>query len=467
MHPLFATDDLSAIPVTLLRPADRAAWADANGALGAAANRLEFKAQAGRVLPLTDATGALVHVLLGLGEHGDAMTVGALARALPEGVFRIADLPEGLDPTLAATAFLMGGYVFGRYKRKPTEIRARLVPPPGADIAAATRTAEAVALVRDLVNTPAQDMGPVALEAAARAVADAHGATVESVVGEDLLTQGYPAIHAVGRAAAEAPRHVRLTWTGPDASTASPLVALVGKGVCFDSGGLDIKPAAGMRHMKKDMGGAAHALALAQLVMRHRLPVRLSVDLAMVENAIGAGAFRPGDILSSRAGTTIEIDNTDAEGRLILADALARACEDKPALLIDFATLTGAARIALGGDLPPFFTDDDALAAEIETSARRTLDPCWRLPLWQGYEAELDSPVADICNTGKSGLAGAVIAALFLKRFVSAPSWVHLDVFAWNASDRPGRPAGGEAMTLRLFEDLLFRRYGPSRASGA
>jgi leucyl aminopeptidase len=299
-------------------------------------------------------------------------------------------------------------------------------------------------------------MGPEALEAAARAVADAQGADFHAIVGDDLLAQDYPLIHAVGRAAAEAPRLLHLTWGDPGA----PRVALVGKGVTFDTGGLDIKPAAGMRMMKKDMGGAAHALALAQIIMDAKLPVKLDVFLAVVENSIAGNAFRPGDVIKSRKGPTVEIDNTDAEGRLILADALARACEDQPVLLLDFATLTGAARTALGPDLPPFYTGDEALAAELAQAALDTSDPIWRMPLWDAYEAEMDSPIADMKNTGDGAFAGSIYGALFLRRFVSVSTWAHFDIFAWAPKEKPARPSGGEAQALRACWAVLKARFG-------
>ena len=299
-------------------------------------------------------------------------------------------------------------------------------------------------------------MGPEALQAAAQAVADAHGARLDAIVGEALLEQNYPLIHAVGRAAAEAPRLLHISWGDP----AAPRLALVGKGVTFDTGGLDIKPAAGMRLMKKDMGGAAHALALAQIIMDAQLPLKLDVFLAVTENAIAGNAFRPGDVIRSRKGLTVEIDNTDAEGRLILIDALTRACEDNPALLIDFATLTGAARTALGPDLPPFFTGDEKLAAELTHAAHDTHDPIWRMPLWDAYESDMDSAIADLKNTGDGAFAGAIFGALFLRRFVSVPSWAHFDVFAWAPKEKPARPSGGEAQALRAVWAVLKNRFG-------
>ncbi len=320
----------------------------------------------------------------------------------------------------------------------------------------AARVIEASCLVRDLVNTPANDMGPDALHASAERVAAEASAEFRAIVGDDLLAQNFPLIHAVGRAASQAPRLLHLSWG--DAS--NPRVALVGKGVTFDSGGLDIKSAAGMRIMKKDMGGAAHALALAQLVMAAKLKVRLDLFLPVVENAIAGNAFRPGDVLASRKGLSVEIDNTDAEGRLVLADALTRACEDKPQLLIDFATLTGAARTALGPDLPPFYANDETLAKDLTAAATEAADPVWRMPLWDAYDSDIDSPIADLKNAGDGAFAGSIYAALFLRRFVTGPAWAHFDVFAWAPREKPSRPQGGEAQALRACWGMLKRRFG-------
>jgi leucyl aminopeptidase len=329
------------------------------------------------------------------------------------------------------------------------------VLPEGADRAEAERIVRAAWLARDLVNTPTSDMGPEALHAAAENVAREYEATFKAVVGDDLLKQNYPLIHAVGRAALQAPRLLHLSWGNADA----PRVTLVGKGVCFDTGGLDIKPSAGMRLMKKDMGGAAHALALGQIVMNAKLPVKLDVFLPVVENAISGDAFRPGDIIKSRQGLTVEIDNTDAEGRLILADALTRACEDKPALLLDFATLTGAARTALGPDIPPFYANDEALASDLANASTETSDPIWRMPLWDAYETEMDSPIADLKNTGDGAFAGSIYAALFLRRFVDAPAWAHFDIFAWAPKEKPARPQGGDAQALRATWAVIKQRF--------
>ena len=378
-----------------------------------------------------------------------------LGEALPEGRYRLAD---GGDLGPAALGWLLAQHRYERYKSNPdprTE-RVLLTPDPAA-IERTVRLAEATALVRDLVDTPAADLGPAELEDAARALAKRHGAHVSVTLG-DALEQGYPMIAAVGRGAerARAPRLVELNW-GRDEH---PRVAIVGKGVCFDSGGLDIKPASGMRLMKKDMGGAAHALALAALVMAERLPVRLHLLIPAVENSVSATAFRPGDVLASRHGLTVEIDNTDAEGRLVLGDALARAAEDQPELILDFATLTGAARVALGPDLPATFVNDEALAASLLDAAHSVHDPIWRMPLWDGYDEMLKSDLADLTNSADSPFAGSITAALFLRRFVpDGTPWVHFDTFAWRPAPRPGRPKGGDAIGLRAAFALLLARF--------
>ena len=318
------------------------------------------------------------------------------------------------------------------------------------------RIAEAVSLARDMVNTPANDMGPEAIEKSARAVAARFKAKVKVITGPQLLKRNFPMIHAVGRAASEAPRLIDFTWGAKGA----PKVTLVGKGVAFDTGGLDIKPSSGMLLMKKDMGGAANVLALAMLIMGEKLGVRLRVLIPAVENSISASAFRPGDILASRKGLTVEIGNTDAEGRLILADALALADEESPDLLIDMATLTGAARVALGPDLPPFYTDDGAFAAELAEASEHVADPLWRMPLWKPYERKLNSKIADTNNVTTDGFAGSVTAALFLKKFVGkAKTWAHFDIFAWNPADKPQAPAGGEAQAIRAIFHVLKQRF--------
>jgi len=378
-----------------------------------------------------------------------------LAEVLPEGHYR---LSEG-SPGAAALGWMAAQYRFGRYRKEDNPVGARiLLTKDVARIDAMVHLAQAVALVRDLVNTPAADMGPPQLENAASEVAERFGAAFTVTKGDEL-EQGYPMIHAVGKAADKsfAPRLIELHWGDPK----NPRIAIVGKGICFDSGGLDIKPASAMAWMKKDMGGAAHALALAQLVMGARLPVRLHLLIPAAENAVGGNAFRPGDILKSRKGISVEIGNTDAEGRLVLGDALTRAGEDKPELIIDYATLTGAARVAVGPDLPALFTNDDDLAAAVSAAGAKVDDPSWRLPLWDGYADMLKSDVADINNAGEGGFAGAITAALFLRRFVpDDTSWLHLDTFAWRPSVRPGRPKGGEALGLRAIFRVLQQRYG-------
>jgi len=451
----FLDKDASAVPIHALRSSEWRTWIERHSdTLQRMAAAHDFQAQNGRILLVPATDGAIERVLFGVGDKANAMAIGALAQHLPGGDYRIVFAPREFTPTNIAIAWGLGAYAFDRYKprKRPAP---RLAPPEGADMAEAGRIISASWLARDLVNTPTNDMGPEALHAAAERVAKACGAEFEAIVGDDLLKQNYPLIHAVGRAAKEAPRLVHLTWGNADA----PRLAIVGKGVCFDTGGLDVKPSAGMRLMKKDMGGAAHALALAQIVMEAKLNVRLDLYLPIVENAISGDAFRPGDIIPSRKGLTVEIDNTDAEGRLILADALTRACEDNPALLLDYATLTGAARTALGPDIPPFYANEEALAAEFDQASKETSDPIWRMPLWDAYEAEMDSPIADMKNTGDGAMAGSIYAALFLRRFVSAPAWAHFDIFAWAPKEKPSRPAGGEAQALRASWGVIKGRF--------
>ncbi|HET6943594.1 MAG TPA: leucyl aminopeptidase family protein, partial [Sphingomicrobium sp.] len=382
-----------------------------------------------------------------------------LAESLPEGTYRLA---EG-EPGQAALGWLLAQHRFDTYRTKKDEPERGprvLVTGEPARTDATIRLAEAVTLVRDLVNTPAGDLGPAELERAARALADRFGAEVRVTSGDELAT-GYPLIAAVGAAATRerAPRLVELEWGDPN----HPRIAVIGKGVCFDSGGLDLKPASGMRLMKKDMGGAAHALALAGLIAGERLPIRLHLLIPAVENAVAGNALRPGDIVKSRLGLQVEIDNTDAEGRLILADALARAAENEPELIIDFATLTGAARIALGPDLPALFSSDDALAEDILSAGRAIDDPSWRMPLWDPYEDMLKSDVADLANASSTPMAGAVTAAMFLKRFVPKDvPWAHFDTYAWRDKGKPGRPKGGEALGLRAVFTAVSARYGRS-----
>ena len=376
------------------------------------------------------------------------------AEALPEGRYRL----DGVAPGAAGLGWLLGQYAFERYKAPKTPKGARiLLTSEPARIDETVLLAEATALVRDLVNTPAGDLGPAELEAVAGKLVAEHGGSL-TVTGGRALEEGYPMIAAVGRAAMaeRAPRLIEVEWGNP----AHPRVALVGKGVCFDSGGLDIKPSAGMRLMKKDMGGAAHVLALARIVMKSRLPVRLHVLVPAVENAVSGASFRPGDILKSRKGLTVEVGNTDAEGRLVLGDALAKAVESTPELILDFATLTGAARVALGPDLPALFANDDLLADSLLAAGRELSDPLWQMPLWDGYDEMLSSDIADLGNVSDAPMAGAVTAALFLRRFVPAGTpWAHLDTFAWRSSAKPGRAKGGDALGLRAAWGLLATRY--------
>lgn len=445
------------VPVTALCEGEVEAWRSTATPLERGLAAAEFKGRAGQVVIVPGAEGAPARIVLGLGPApGDPNAFRTLAGRLPAGQFRLEGPAGGLSLQDAAVAFALGRYRFDRYKRRDSAPPALEIP--GADAQAAAAVADACALARDLVNTPANDLGPAELEAAAREVAGRFGASISVIAGADLLSEGYPAVHAVGRAAAPGrePRMIELTW----GEAGRPSLVLVGKGVVFDTGGLDLKPSAGMRNMKKDMGGAAHVLALGSMVMQAALPVRLSILIPAVENAVGGDAMRPGDILATRKGLTIEVGNTDAEGRLILADALARAGELSPDLTLDLATLTGAARIALGPQLPPYFTDDDALAAAIEAGARKAFDPVWRLPLWKGYSASLDSDIADIRNDPDGwAQAGAMTAALFLQRFAPPGPWAHLDIFAWNPRAQPGFTAGGEAQAIRGLFAMLGDRY--------
>ncbi|HMO75933.1 MAG TPA: leucyl aminopeptidase family protein [Sphingopyxis sp.] len=410
------------------------------------------------ILPGDEPEGWSVVTAVADVEKLSAWCLAKLGPLLPEGRYRI----EGRQPGKALFGWMSGQYRFDRYRPKaePRGARVLLTGDVGT-IAPMVAEMRAVALVRDMVNTPAADMGPAAIEKEAARIAKAHGGKLTVTRGE-ALEQGYPMIHAVGRAAAKhhAPRLIEIEWGKED----HPRVALVGKGISFDSGGLDIKPAAGMRLMKKDMGGGAHVLALAELVMASGLPVRLHCLVAAAENAISSDAFRPGDVLTSRLGLTVEIGNTDAEGRLVLADALAKASEGKPELIVDFATLTGAARVALGPDLPPLFANDDALADAMLKGGIERDDPLWRMPLWDSYADLLETDIADLGNAGSSPFAGTITAALFLKRFVGEGiAWAHLDTFAWRPSAKPGRPKGGAALGLRAAWAMLQARYDRRR----
>ncbi|MGA0605576.1 leucyl aminopeptidase family protein [Phenylobacterium sp. VNQ135] len=449
--------DGPAAPVHALTDAGVEALLAADPVVAALARTADFKGKAGQVLLVPGADGTLSKVLFGLGQKPEAMDFRALAAKLPAGAYRIVEAPEGLEMARVALAFALGSYRFDRYKGRDGE-RPKLVC-PGADLAEARAVAHACALARDMVNTPANDMGPRQIETIAREIAEQYGARITVIEGEGLLEANYPAVHAVGRAAHpdRAPRMIELSW----GEAGRPLVAIVGKGVVFDTGGLDIKPSAGMRLMKKDMGGAAHALALGRMIMAAGLPVRVAVLCPVVENAISGDAMRPGDVLATRKGLSVEVGNTDAEGRLILADALTRAGELEPALTIDLATLTGAARIALGPQVIPFYTDDDELAAQMAAASESEADPMWRMPLWKGYVEALDSDIADLKNDPDGwAQAGSVTAALFLQKFApTSGSWAHLDVFAWNPRGKPGAPAGAEAQTIRALYRMIRERF--------
>jgi leucyl aminopeptidase len=455
--PIVAASDEPAVPIHLVTSAGaEAAVAGLSAPLRAQAKLARFAGKPGEVAVLADEDGP-ARVLAGVGDGSMAMALRALPARLPAGLYVLApaDAPAPRD---VALAFALGHYRFDRYRQQGREAGARLLAPAGVDLEELRAISHACALARDMINTPAGDMGPRQIETIAREVAEAFGAEVSVVAGDALLGENYPAVHAVGRAAVpeRAPRMIEISW----GEAGRPLVALVGKGVVFDTGGLDIKPSASMRLMKKDMGGAAHALALGRMVMAAKLPVRLAVLLPVVENAIAGDAMRPGDVLASRKGLTIEVGNTDAEGRLILADALARAAELEPDLTIDLATLTGAARAALGPELPPYYTDDEDLAAAIEAGARAASDPIWRMPLWAGYEPAIESDVADLRNDPDGwAQAGSVTAALFLRRFAPKGAWAHFDIFAWNPRNRPGWPTGAEAQAIRGLYHMLKTRY--------
>jgi leucyl aminopeptidase len=450
--------DRSITDATPLLAVDRGSFDAMVGAFGPEARRWckanAFAGEAGRFVALPNADGRMLAILAGCDQRDPVFALASLPVRLPEGRYALDARGLALDASDVALGWALGAYQFNRY-RKPARAPAQLV----IDAATAQRSAsmaEAIYRVRDLTNTPTEDLGPAELANAVRALAERHSAAYREWVGDELLAANFPTIHAVGRASHRAPRLATLTSGLAD----GPHLVLVGKGVCFDSGGLDIKSSDGMRWMKKDMGGAAHAIALAGLVLDAKLPVRLTLLIPAVENSIAGNALRPGEVITTRAGLSVEIDNTDAEGRLILCDALAYAAEQKPDLILDFATLTGAARVALGPDVPALFANRDDIAHALLGAAQTTRDPLWRMPLWRPYLTLLESHVADLANAGASRHAGAITAALYLERFVpEAQPWAHLDVYSWNDSDKPGHPRGGEAQGLRAYFAFLRQRY--------
>lgn len=456
-----------AVPISALTNANLKSWLDAQSQrISVWVAACNFTANPGQVCMIADKEGNLAQVLLGLGEADPAMPyiTGALPPVLPQGLYRFDEL-SSLKLDQAVLGWAVGHYKFSRYKDngaenskdgKSSNSATKLLLPDDMDTSLIEATVEAVFLTRDLVNTPANDMGPADLEAAAQRLADHHKAKMSVVHGDDLLDQNYPLIHAVGRAAKQAPRLIDIEW----GDTSAPKVTLVGKGVCFDTGGLNLKPGSAMGLMKKDMGGAAHVLGLAHMIVTQKLPIRLRVLIPAVENSVSDEAFRPGDIYPSRKGLSVEIGNTDAEGRLVLADALALACEEDPALIIDMATLTGAARTALGPDLPPFYTDNSEIADALSDISVQLSDPLWRMPLWPGYRTWLDSPVANVNHISDGPFAGSITAALFLKRFVrDSEKWLHFDVYAWCPKAKPGQMVGGEAQGIRTLFAFLKTKF--------
>lgn len=448
-----ASDD--AIPVHVLETDAVAGWVAAQSAnVQAWVSANGFKGALGKTLLIPGADGAPVAALAGYGTAAQRKRgrfhLASVAAALPDGAYRIVSGLPAEHAEEEALGWLLAGYAFNRYHTQ-TGAKARLVAPEGVDAERLQVIAAGECLTRDLINTPASDMGPDAMEQAARDLAAQHGAAVTVIAGADLLTQNFPMIHAVGRAAEQAPRLIDMTW-----GESGPALVLVGKGVCFDTGGLNLKPGGSMALMKKDMGGAATVLGLAHMIMGLGLKLRLRVLIPAVENSVAGNSFRPGDILTSRKGLTVEINNTDAEGRLVLADALALGAEGKPDLMLSMATLTGAARVAVGPDLSPFFTDDEAIATSLALAAARVADPVWRLPFWDPYEAELEPGIADLDNAPKGGFAGSITAALFLRRFAGdACRYTHFDIYGWSPASKPARPKGGVGMGARALLEAL------------
>ena len=425
--------------------AARRGWLESTGVTG----------KAGDLAVLPGRDGKAAAAVLVLSAKPTLWDFGALATRLPGGTWRLASDTAPVSPTDAAVAIGLGTWRFERYRTNKGKAGAKIVWPQGVDKARATAMIEAISMARDLITTPSSDMGPAELAAAAQDLAKTHKAKIKVIVGDDLLKQNYPMVHAVGRASSRAPRLIDLTW-GNDSD---PKVTLVGKGVCFDTGGLDLKPSTGMLMMKKDMGGAATVMAVAAIVMSAKLPVRLRLLVPAVENSVSGNAFRPMDVVPTRKGITVEIGNTDAEGRLILCDALHEGASEKPTMMVDCATLTGAARVALGTDLPALFCNDDALADDLIDAGRSVTDPMWRMPLFAGYRRLLDSKVADINNAPGVAFGGAITAALYLQEFVPDDvPWAHFDMMAWNNSSRPGRPEGGEAQAARAIFAAIEKR---------
>jgi leucyl aminopeptidase len=451
------------VPLWLLYENDVEAWrATQTAAVARWLSEQNFKGEKHRVLLVPDSAGGLAAALGGLGRRTGELSLwhaAGFVERLPPRRFRLAQPFTAEEATQLSLGFAYGGYRFDRYRPAKSDL-ASIEAPPNADLKYVALAAEALRMARDWINTPAQDFGPAELAAAARRLAERHQAAFQEWVGEDLLAANFPAVHAVGRASVAAPRMLELRWT-PRSGETYPRLTLVGKGVCFDSGGLDIKSGPGMALMKKDMGGAAVALALAHMLMSAKIRAELRVLVPAVENAVGGNAYRPGDVLATHKGLTVEVGNTDAEGRLVLCDALAFADAEHPDLLIDFATLTGAARVALGPELPALFGNDSRIVHELAGIAGAEHDPLWPMPLWAGYEDELASKIADLNNVAASPLAGAIFAALFLKRFVSESTpWLHIDLYAWNSKDRPGRSIGAEAHGVRGVYRYLVQRYG-------
>jgi len=458
MLPCFTANPTAALPLWALPAGSYQAWlAGQSATVKAWLDGSGFEAKPGAAALLPGVDGVPCGALVVLSEPAQPWDLAAGHARLPAGDWQLLPTAAEIDPGPLVLGWALASYRFDRYRKR--DDKPRRLGLAGAAAERAAIQAEAIYLARDLINTPAADLGPAELTEAVQGVATRHGAACRTIEGDDLISENYPAVFAVGKASPRAPRVIDLTWGDEEA----PRVTLIGKGVCFDTGGLDLKTAAGMVLMKKDMGGAAVTLALAQAIMAAKLPVRLRLLIGAVENSVAGNAFRPGDVLSTRKGLTVEVGNTDAEGRIVLCDLLAEADGDKPDLMIDCATLTGAARVALGPDLPALYSTDDQLAADLLAAGSEVHDPLWRLPLHQGYRELIDSPIADLNNAASGGMAGSITAALFLEAFVEqTTAWAHLDIYGWNQKDRPGRPKGGEATALRALFAAIERRYGAS-----